>query len=257
MTTTLKLPAGAKWVETSNSKLVRPVLENAHEHKGLAVIDGWNGSGKTSFVMRWAKSTGAIVLYLQFDKEAPPPEVDVALLDALGVEYPSRLYAYERKLLLRKHLAEQDAIVISDETGRAPLPTLSRTRTHHDKDNANWTWIAVGKGSLSKMQFCLDERNRAGSSYIFLPLSPTELPGVLRQFHPAMLGDLDDDFLLRVDNQLATVHAGHGGNLRSWAHLLNGALKTGHGQRTLTTHVVRRALAMVDMTPPDFTESPW
>lgn len=145
MTTTGYLPPGALWVpDTVNRQDLHSLANLVLEDRGIALVDGPQGLGKTCETIAWAEGTGVPWVYVQIDDQAPAVEIDVLLLAELGIATPDSMQRYRRKLLLTDKLAEREIIVITDEVGTAPLATLRRLRTMHDRRGARWTWIAVG-----------------------------------------------------------------------------------------------------------------
>lgn len=219
MTTTGRIPDGARWVLTGNYTLLKKQVSNAIGMQGICAIDGPWGAGKTSGTTRLLEKQNLPHITIQIDKEAADGELIRMLLLELNLR-PLGTAVWEHKMQLAEALADQEMIIRLIEAQWTPLKFLRRLRTMHDKPTAKWTWLLEGRGIHKRMKEIEELNGRSSYPVTYTHLDPGELDEYLRKYHP--LYKSADALLIRdLDAELSRLKSKKSdqsdrGSLRHW-----------------------------------------
>lgn len=204
-------PGAAQLLDTPFMTLLRQVLDEVTPVRGLVLVDGPVGTGKTTAVRHVVPQLGIEHTYDQLDARPGSAQIVRILLRQFDSSVPERLPRDETKRRLQLRLAEKNRIVVLDEAHKLDRDAVDQIITLHDHPDANFTLVMCGARVLERLAAFEEFMSRAAIAVPFQRLSGELLLATLNRYHPLLAAT--DDALL---NQLDARHI-HG-NLRNWAH---------------------------------------
>lgn len=203
-------------VEWARTQQVRVEMKLAALDRGLLVVVGDVGTGKSFSVARAAERCGDVVdevVWLELSSNVRGRALLADLYpDLAGGEAPKG--DTETQLMAGLHLAASDRhrLVIVDEAQHVTLQAMHALRGLHSHPDADFGLVLVGTPLLEK-RMPPEIRSRRTGRVSLDRMTATEAPGVLAAYHPRYAA-ADPTVLAEANQRYAR------GEFRWWAKLL-------------------------------------
>jgi len=147
------------YIETENTQLIISAIQDAQHLKGISIIVGDSGCGKTTAIEEFKmRESRAIVIHA--DMEDSPYELLIKIARACGL-----IYSDVKKWRIRdgiiKKLRDTDSIIIVDEAQFLNYRKIEIFRRIADRENANIGLAFLGHERLEAQMFGKDRSNYA------------------------------------------------------------------------------------------------
>ena len=244
-------PPGAVAIDTPQLQLARHVVADTASFQAVGVIHGPAGLGKT-FATRLATTRlpadpqcpdgeGLPVCTIAFPSRPTMRLVADLLLQALNGTSPDRqANRFYLTAALVRELAHRPRLIVVDEAQRLSEECIELLRYLHDHDDTTFGLLYVGgNGCWQVLGRQPMLRSRVWRRLTFTPIPDTQVPSIIRAYHP-LFHDVDDELLLQVNTRFAH------GIWRNWAlfaataHLLAGRA----GRTRLDAELVANTFAL-------------
>jgi DNA transposition AAA+ family ATPase len=237
----LDLP-GAVTVQTDALALTTRAVADIARHRGLGVVHGPAGLGKTFAVEKAVEGLGEewAPLWLSFPSRPTMRLVACELLAAITGSHP-RLDRFKITRLLKAELALAPRLVVVDEAQNLNRECIEFLRHLSEDPHRRGAILLVGGDGcwevLSREPML---RSRVFRRVVFAPRSSAEVVRVIGGYHP-LYEDVADELIRFVDD-----YCGHG-NFRNWASFTLTALDlcAELGRDRLDEQLARNAFALL------------
>lgn len=234
--------AGAATVDTTALALTRRAVVDVTRHRGLGVVHGAAGLGKTFAVERAVDQVaeGWTPVWLSFPVRPTMRLIATELLAALTGSH-SNGDRFKLSRMLAFELAQSPHLLIVDEAQTLNREGIEFLRHLGEDPRRQSAMLLVGGDGcwdvLSREPML---RSRVFRRVLFAPLPCEEMVRAMRGYHP-IYADVDVELLRFVD-----LHCGHG-NFRNWASFTLTAtdLCAEVGRPRIDEQIARNAFALL------------
>lgn len=202
-------------------KKVRGAVKSLSTHKGIVVIDGKPGNGKTFVAYRAARDLDLPVFALDLTGETSVNRMFARLYQSITGEFPKGMPLYVLGYEIESLLEAAEAMLIVDECQWADRRLLRVLRATYDHASAQrFILVLVGQG-IGRVLIAKEPglASRVSRSITAGPIPKDQLTATLAEYHPL--------FANRSPETIGTIEAWAKGNWRNWAHVLEAALAFG------------------------------
>lgn len=204
-------------VDTPLVKQVRASVATLQDKKGVVVIDGPNGVGKTFSVSRAAESGDLPCYWLDLTGETSISIMYAKLYKAITGEFPGPMKQYVLGQEIQNLLSAGEAMLVIDEAQWAPTRLLRAARSTFDQTAGPFVLVLLGHGLTHKIaarEPGLD--SRTSRRITATALTAKGLTTALGAYHPI--------FENSEPTVIASIDKWARGNWRRWAQTLEVAL---------------------------------
>lgn len=203
-------------VEWARTQQVRVAMKEAALDRGLLVVVGPVGVGKTFSTARAAEQCAPIVdevVWLELASNIRGRALLAALYPDLAGG-PAPKVDTETQLMAGLHLAAADRrrLIVVDEAQHVTLQSMHALRGLHSHPDANFGLVLVGTPQL-ETRMPSEIRSRQTGRVSLERMTSTEAPAVLAAYHPRF-AEADPTVLSEANQRYAR------GEFRWWAKLL-------------------------------------
>lgn len=210
----------ADYVLTPLVQQTQEAIGSLQKHRGVVVIDGPAGRGKTFTVDAAAHAIAHKPYWLDLTGNSSLVGMYAGLLHEITGEFPRTTRAWEMGHEVNELLSTQDCMLVIDEAQWAPHTLLRTVRSIYDQRDADFGLVLVGQGvadRLRKKEPGLASRTgrvvRAGS------IPAKRIHPTMAAYHP-LFANTDSTVIVTLNH-----HAR--GDWREWALILQTAKDIG------------------------------
>lgn len=219
--TTLHLPGteGANVVySTPLMKRVRASVRLLSSHKGIIVIDGKPGNGKTFVANVAAREVNLPCFRLDLTGETSVNRMFGRLYEAITGEYPKGMPLFLLGPEIESLLDQAEAMLIVDECQWADRRLLRVLRATYDHARSQRFLLVLVGQRIGRVLTAKEPglASRVSRSVEASPIKPSNLVATLREYHP-VFANTSPETIVRLEEWAK-------GNWRRWAHVLEAAI---------------------------------
>lgn len=229
----------ARTLSTDHLLLARRAVRDATQANAMAVIHGEAGLGKTYAVDDALTGSDRPALWATFPSR-PTPRLIAATLLELVTGRPTRLDRFAALARLVELLADQDRLVVIDESQLLSGDCIELLRYLHDQPTTRFALILIGgNGTWRVLSAEPMLASRVFRRVRFQALTPSDVDAQLPGYHP-LYRDSDPDLIGWIDQTFAH------GNLRHWAAFTLSAVQLAKetGRPALDEQIARNVFAL-------------
>lgn len=215
-------------LQTTNFRLGRDAILSARKVRGICVLSGAVGLGKT-FTAKAVRdellSEQVACPWVTMPDTPSKKEVLSELWEHLLCGYSDRLTERQLRRDVITHLrdltVDRDVVVFVDEAHTLRARGLQTLRTLHQKaadDDVTFTLVLIGSTLDLSLRDAPELDDRAGTGWAFKPLETGVLVSTLTRWHPVWAATAPS-VLVQLDEEYCQ------GSMRRWASVLVQALR--------------------------------